>query len=242
MSVIEEMASNLTKTAEMVVEHDYYPIGVQIAGLIANTYSVPYILGVFAAGCVVILTATYFIATTVRPRITTGELWALMWFVLSGSIHLFFEGYYATNQHHLGSLNTLFGQMWKEYAYSDSRYLTHNAFVLCMESITAFCWGPLCYCVAVMITVDHKLRFPLQLIVCLGQIYGLILYYATCYFDEHMLGLIYSRPEAYYYWGYYFGLNFIWMVIPGYLLYQSVRESGEAFRVAKAVQSGKKVN
>lgn len=92
MSVIEEMASNLTKTAEMVVEHDYYPIGVQIAGLIANTYSVPYILGVFAAGCVVILTATYFIATTVRPRITTGELWALMWFVLSGSIHLFFEG------------------------------------------------------------------------------------------------------------------------------------------------------
>lgn len=30
-----------------------------------------------------------------------------------------------------------FGQMWKEYAYSDSRYMTSDAFVLCMESVTA---------------------------------------------------------------------------------------------------------
>lgn len=37
----------------------------------------------------------------------------------------------------MGELQTLFGQLWKEYALSDSRYLTQNAFVLCMESITA---------------------------------------------------------------------------------------------------------
>ena len=30
-----------------------------------------------------------------------------------------------------------FGQMWKEYAYSDSRYMTSDAFVLCMETVTA---------------------------------------------------------------------------------------------------------
>ena len=30
-----------------------------------------------------------------------------------------------------------FGQMWKEYAYSDSRYMTSDAFVLCMETSTA---------------------------------------------------------------------------------------------------------
>lgn len=31
----------------------------------------------------------------------------------------------------------LFGQLWKEYSHSDSRYLTSDPFVLCMETITA---------------------------------------------------------------------------------------------------------
>lgn len=30
-----------------------------------------------------------------------------------------------------------FGQLWKEYAFSDSRYLTSDPFVLCMETVTA---------------------------------------------------------------------------------------------------------
>jgi len=47
------------------------------------------------------------------------------------------SGYYALNQARMGELQSLFGQLWKEYALSDSRYLTQNAFVLCMESITA---------------------------------------------------------------------------------------------------------
>lgn len=46
-------------------------------------------------------------------------------------------GYYAYNYKAMGQLQTLFGQLWKEYALSDSRYLTQDPFVLCMESITA---------------------------------------------------------------------------------------------------------
>lgn len=34
-------------------------------------------------------------------------------------------------------MQDLFGQMWKEYSYADSRYLTSDPFVLCMESVTA---------------------------------------------------------------------------------------------------------
>lgn len=37
----------------------------------------------------------------------------------------------------LGGSRHLFGQLWKEYSLSDSRYLTKDPFVLCMESITA---------------------------------------------------------------------------------------------------------
>lgn len=37
----------------------------------------------------------------------------------------------------MGPAQDLFGQLWKEYALSDSRYLTSDPFVLCMETITA---------------------------------------------------------------------------------------------------------
>lgn len=53
---------------------------------------------------------------------------------MSKSVH---TGYYAYNFRNIGGLQTLFGQLWKEYALSDSRYLTQDPFVLCMETITA---------------------------------------------------------------------------------------------------------
>lgn len=33
-------------------------------------------------------------------------------------------------------MNTLFAQLWKEYALSDSRYLTSDVFTVCVETIT----------------------------------------------------------------------------------------------------------
>jgi hypothetical protein len=69
--------------------------------------------------------------------------------------------------------------------------------------------------VAAFITTSHALRHPLQIIVCVGQIYGLILYYATSMFDHYYKEVTYSRPEFLYFWGYYFFMNFIWMVFPG---------------------------
>jgi hypothetical protein len=112
--------------------------------------------------------------------------------------------------------------------------------------IQQVCWGPLSYVTAYMITVQHPYRFPIQAIVSLGQIYGLILYYATSLFDLYYKDISYSRPEPYFFWFYFFFVNFIWMVIPGCkrtpfqtagyrltvldLLYQSVARTGDAFR------------
>lgn len=33
----------------------------------------------------------------------------------------------------------VFGQLWKVYALSDSRYLSSDTLVLCMEALTAVC-------------------------------------------------------------------------------------------------------
>ena len=56
-----------------------------------------------------------------------------------GSIHLFFEGYFSVNHARMAGRQDFFGQLWKEYSMSDSRYLTSDPFVLCMESVTAVC-------------------------------------------------------------------------------------------------------
>jgi len=55
----------------------------------------------------------------------------------AGTIHLLFEGYFSLNHLHMGGQQDIIGQLWKEYALSDSRYLTGDTFVVCMESMTA---------------------------------------------------------------------------------------------------------
>jgi hypothetical protein len=71
-------------------------------------------------------------------------------------------------------------------------------------------------------------------------------------FDHYHKGLTYCRPEAYYFWCYYFFMNFIWIVIPGsmlpgpnllfpaiplttcaVLLYSSIDNTAKAFRAVE---------
>ncbi|KAF8852338.1 EBP-domain-containing protein [Acephala macrosclerotiorum] len=243
-SIVHQL--NSTISSKMITNHSYYPLEVEIAHLIANEYSVPMLLSMFAGLCGLILFGTVSIVDRVHPRLPATEKAAIWWLVLSGAIHLFFEGYFSLNHTRMGPAQDLFGQLWKEYALSDSRYLTSDPFVLCMETVTAFTWGPLCFVVALFVATSHPLRHPLQIIVCVGQIYGLILYYATSMFDHFYTGVTYSRPEFLYFWVYYFFMNFIWMVFPGMLLVSSVRTIAKAFQALEKLDSrganGKAIN
>ncbi|KAI9862641.1 MAG: hypothetical protein M1824_001191 [Vezdaea acicularis] len=210
--------------------HPYYPLEVEIVGYLANEYDVPTLLASFAGGCVLIFAVTLAIVTRLHSGLRGADKATILWFTLCGFIHLFFEGYFALNHQTMGPSQNLFGQMWKEYSLSDSRYLTSDPFVLCMESITAICWGPLSFALIALITTDHPLRHPIQIIVSLGQLYGDVLYYGTALFDHYYKGLTYSRPEAYYFWGYYVAINFIWVVIPCILIYNSITACAKAFK------------
>lgn len=83
-----------------------------------------------------------------------------------------------------------------------------------MESITAWCWVPLSFLLASFIATDNPFRHPLQIIISTGQLYGTVLYYGTSTFDFFVYGVEYSRPENYYFYGYYVLLNGFWIVIP----------------------------
>lgn len=43
------------------------------------------------------------------------------------------------NHGRMASAQDFFGQLWKEYALSDSRYMTADTMVLCMETMTVVC-------------------------------------------------------------------------------------------------------
>lgn len=45
-------------------------------------------------------------------------------------------GYFIYHGSNLAGMNTTFAQLWKEYALSDSRYLTSDVFVASIETIT----------------------------------------------------------------------------------------------------------
>ncbi|RAL05233.1 EXPERA domain-containing protein [Aspergillus ibericus CBS 121593] len=210
--------------------HPYYPLDAQIDGYVPNEASLLSILTTASVGATALLGATLTLISVIRPSLRKADRLAILWFVLSGSLHCFFEGYFMIHHDHMASAQDFFGQLWKEYALSDSRYMTSDTVVLCMETITVLLWGPLCFLVAYLILSQHPLRHPLQIIVCMSHLYGDVLYYATSLFDHYVHGRPYSRPEPYYFWVYYFLMNFIWIVVPFYYLCQSVRTISDAFK------------
>ncbi|GKZ30685.1 hypothetical protein AbraIFM66950_009934 [Aspergillus brasiliensis] len=193
--------------------HPYYPLNAQIDGYAPNEASLLSILSTASVGAAALLGIILTLTGKLRPTLTKADRLAILWFALSGTIHCFFEGYFMINHARMASAQDFFGQLWKEYALSDSRYMTSDTLVLCMETITV-----------------HPLRHPLQIIVCMSHLYGDALYYATSLFDHYVHDRPYCRPEPYYFWAYYFLMNFIWIVVPFYYLYQSIRTITEALR------------
>ncbi|KAJ5475683.1 hypothetical protein N7539_007970 [Penicillium diatomitis] len=206
------------------LSHPYHPTDIEFTDYMANTMSLPALLSSFTFGTLVIFCLTAAGLNVLRPTLTRRDKVLAGWFVYTGCIHFFFEGYFVFNHQRMPGMMDLFGQLWKEYAQADSRYLTSEPFVLCMEAITAFAWGPLSFLTAWMIVVRSPCRYPTQLLVSMGQLYGDILYYATSMMDEYHHAVSYSRPEAYYYFGYFIFMNSFWIVIPAYCMYQSYSE------------------
>ena len=65
-----------------------------------------------------------------------------------------------------------------------------------------------------LIVKGHPLRHPLQMIISMGQLYGVVVYLGTSIFDSNILDVVVWRPEPFYYWFYLMFMNLIWFFIP----------------------------
>lgn len=106
------------------------------------------------------------------------------------------------------------GQGWKEYSKCDSLYMTGDSFIVSMETVTSFAWGPLCLIEGWFILTNSLWRHALQLLVSAGQFYGDFLHFATVLVEHEERHVVYSSPEPLYFWGYFVGMNMFWIVIP----------------------------
>jgi cholestenol delta-isomerase len=70
--------------------------------------------------------------------------------------------------------------------------------------------------------------------------YGDILYYGTSMFDHYVANVSYSRPEAFYFWVYFVGMNAPWIIIPGMLIRSSMNYIGKAVVRLQEVEGKKK--
>ncbi|KAB8072616.1 Emopamil-binding protein [Aspergillus leporis] len=217
----------MTTTA---IPHQYYPPGIHLPHYVPNGTSTLSLIVQFGLLWTAVLGVAFIAIRRVRPMASGSDQLAFIWMCLTGFIHLFFEAYFVVNHESLTGSQELFGQLWKEYSLSDSRYLISDAFLVCMEAVTAFCWGPLAFFIAYCIAVQHPARHALQLLISVGQVYGDVLYYATSLFDLYEHGELFCRPERYYFWFYYFFMNFIWISIGSYYAKQSIVEISRAFK------------
>ncbi|OHW91263.1 emopamil binding protein [Colletotrichum incanum] len=209
--------------------HPYYPMNAELPHYIANETPLLKLLVTFAATIASVVVVTIMVARRIHSNMMISDQLIVAWFALCGFLHCFFEGYFIWNHQRLAGMQTLFAQLWKEYALSDSRYLTSDPFMLCVESFTVVVWGPLCWAIVIAITQRNYVRYPLQIIMCVGHLYGVVLYYSTSLTELYFNGFSHSRPEFLYFWVYYVGFNAPWVVVPAVLLFQSVVHIKEGF-------------
>lgn len=62
--------------------HPFYPLGTEVVGYLANDWSVPSLLGLFAGGWAVILAVTLALVKRRNPQLPGWEKATILWFVL----------------------------------------------------------------------------------------------------------------------------------------------------------------
>ncbi|PQE28969.1 ebp domain-containing protein [Rutstroemia sp. NJR-2017a BBW] len=236
---------NKYMTVATTSQHPYYPLDVKLSGeYVENDWSVSYLITAFGALWTLLLGVTLVAAQCQRSRtgavvcIDTGMAVVRFNSVAAGSIHIFFEGYFIYNHARMASMQDFFGQLWKEYALSDSRYMSSDPFLLTIEFWTIILWGPLSYVAAILIVKDSPFRHSVQALVSTGEFYGNLLYLLTSLLDEKLSGISYYRPEPFYFWVYFVLMNSIWLFVPAYCLYDSVMASARSFVAARSIERG----
>lgn len=211
-----------------MVQHPYVPQSLQLPGFVPNFLSISYILSVYGFASLSVVSLAWLLSGRYRYLLGTERL-LICWWAFTGLTHIVLEGYFVFTPDFYKKTSPVFlAEVWKEYSKGDSRYAARDSAVVVVEGITSVLEGPACLLAIYAIVTRKSYRHPLQLAICLGQLYGCIVYFVTTWLDgnEYAAG-------PFYYWFYYIFMNGIWVVIPSLIALRSWRKITQAFEKLK---------
>ena len=144
MTVAEKVAS---------IPHPFYPTSLILPHYRLSEWSTLSILAIFFGAVGSVLLVAYLLISRKPYPFSTRLLF--LWFLLCGFIHSVVEGYFAYNNKEIAGMTTFLGDLWKEYAQGDSRYMFSDPFVVIMEGITAVSVGFVYFRIAPCEREDH---------------------------------------------------------------------------------------
>jgi cholestenol Delta-isomerase len=221
------------------VHHPFTPPSISIPHYVPSQHTMLEILVPFFTAVLLVLVVGTMLISNKMINLTTSSFWTkslFLWFTMCGFIHTGVEGYFAYHYKTIAGQTTFMADLWKEYALSDSRYMTADPFVYLMENITAFGWGPLSFLTAYFIYTNNPTRHVFQFLISLGQLYGDVLYYTTTLAEDGG----HCNPHPYYFYFYFVFMNAFWIVIPSLVLISSGKEMASALVIKQKMEQKKK--
>ncbi|XP_030048266.1 3-beta-hydroxysteroid-Delta(8),Delta(7)-isomerase [Microcaecilia unicolor] len=224
------MGLTVESPVPMAVPHPYWPQDLRLDKYLPNDRPMWQILAFLFSTSGALMVGTWLLTGRRRPCVfSPGRRLVLCWFTICGFIHGVIEGYYSLYYPQILTDQFFLSQLWKEYAKGDSRYVLADNFTVCMETVTAWIWGPLSIWAVVAFLRQQPHRFVLQLIISLGQLYGDVLYFYTEYRD----GFSHSQlGHPIYFWFYFVFMNMLWILIPSALIVDAWYNLSQAQSVA----------
>ncbi|KAJ2752701.1 hypothetical protein H4S06_003879 [Coemansia sp. BCRC 34490] len=239
--VVAAAAAAATANASAAVavnQHPYYPRNSAIPHYVESKLSMGEAFATLGSAVGVVMVVTALLISRARVPLSGKDKLIVVWMLVCAAIHIVLEGYFSFNHHSLAGKETIMGDLWREYAHADSRYLTSDPFTVIMEGITAVFDGSFAVIAAYGILADSPVRHPAQLITSLAQLYGNVLYMLTNYME----GFRYTNPNPVYFFGYFVLLNAPWIIIPTLLMVDSWKGICRGMLIAQRATSVKKVN
>ncbi|KAJ2721508.1 hypothetical protein GGI07_003908 [Coemansia sp. Benny D115] len=220
------------------VQHPYFPRDAPLPHYIPSTFNMSQSFITLGSGVAILGVLSAILISRSRVTLSGKDKIIVVWMMICAGIHMVLEGYFSFNHGSLAGKSTALADLWREYAHSDSRYLTSDPFTVIMEGITAVFDGSFAVVTAYGILADSPIRYPAQLITSLAQLYGDVLYMGI----NIMEGLRYTNPEPLYVYFYFGFLNIIWIIIPGYLFIDAIQNIYRGLLIAQRATSIKKAN
>lgn len=221
----------------MEVVHPFYPRQLHLPNYVPNNRSVLQLLTMFFGALSVALVGLWFFMGTSRHL--DGRFLCklkISWFFLCGLIHVILEGHFALFYRTILQESTFLAECWKEYGQGDSRYISGDTFMVCMESITAFVDGPLAFLAVYAFMSNKPYRYTVQLILSLFQLYGDVLYFATEVKEGFIHGPLW---HPLYFWFYFVFLNLFWIIVPFICIIESyIKLTSAQSMLDKKIQDG----